>query len=1404
MRRSLCLRMCLMLCAVALPLEASVPPQSPAQQKSYRHPDLYLNLQLQPVSSLGSDKQGAREALAIMGVAPDAAFFESRSGRVSSFILSEPLIPGTGVGNTLRWIDADSTGPVNEALVKEATWDALIQYLDRFQSELQIDLSELGTPRIGVHEQGNLVQIYAPRRVGGIPVRDSSLSAVINHGNLILLGLEAWAPVSTALSAGVSSDEARAAVVQHAQPFAIESFGKDGHLELIAMARGEGIEYRLAWVLRASIENDLGSWEGLVDAATGRLIAFEDKNQYQTSRDVIGGVYPVSSDQRPPDGVEQVGWPMPFANVTVGAQTRTTTTGGMLGCAAGTISTALAGPFLRMNDICGAINESSATSIDLGFGPSPLDTDCVVPAGHSAGDTKASRTGFYELNRVIEQAKGYLPTNAWLQAQLVANMNIVNTCNAFWDGVAGTVNFYRDNGSQCRNTGEIAGILDHEWGHGMDGNGVNPSSSWPGEGLADIHDYLRTFVSCHGRGTLKNQVCPGYGDPCDAPVATGCTGIRDINFTGRTCNLPHTITYVTQGFTAGQCGGLARPACPTGGATGPCNREGHCEGAVVAESAWDLGRRDLTAPPFSFDLNTAHELTTRLFFLGSQNVGSWYTCQVGGGCAASGGYLQVLGVDDDDGDIVNGTPHMTAIRAAFERHETHCAVPAAVNSGCTGGPATAPTVTAAPFGNGVNLSWTAVTGAARYSVYRTEGVAACNFGKVKIAEVTGLSYSDQGLLNGRLYSYIVLPVGSNTSCFGLASACASATPITAAADLRVLDAFALDIVGGDGDEFLDNCEIGTVSFQVENSGTAPLTNVRLVAIVPLTHPATIVTTTLPAPIVPDLAACATGNGSFTFIPQGMTQGQTTELRIDVTANEIAPAVRSFVVRIGDGENDWISTASRTFNFDASLEGWTVTAGTFVRLAPGAEGTPFHVSSSSMLANQCDVIRSPLVRLRANSTLSLFDRYDIEPTDPQGGPYDRANVGVVDVLNATRTVAIPSSGQLYTLASGAPNGTCSTSNQAGWNAQSPGYPAFNASNWSSAALNPGGVFTHRQAFLEIRYGTDELLHPDGFDFDQATLTNFDLQGADQQPNTCQAQAAEPAALAVDASGNRVFQPGETVVMAPSWRNVGTQVITLTGVASNFTGPGGPTYTIVDGSAAYGTLAVGQAAACTDCYSLSVNGARPVIHWDATVLETVTPTATTKNWTLHIGDSFTDVPGSNPFYRFIETLLHRSVTGGCTANAYCPTSSTSREQMPVFVLVSKERAGYTPPPCTTPPFNDVPTSSPFCPWIQELAVRGVVGGCGGGNYCPTTAVARDTMAVFVLATLEGAGYAPPPCTTPPFNDVPTSSPFCRWIQELAVRGIVGGCGGGNYCPSQPVSREQMSVFLAGGFGLALYGI
>ena len=119
----------------------------------------------------------------------------------------------------------------------------------------------------------------------------------------------------------------------------------------------------------------------------------------------------------------------------------------------------------------------------------------------------------------------------------------------------------------------------------------------------------------------------------------------------------------------------------------------------------------------------------------------------------------------------------------------------------------------------------------------------------------------------------------------------------------------------------------------------------------------------------------------------------------------------------------------------------------------------------------------------------------------------------------------------------------------------------------------------------------------------------------------------------------------------------------------------------------------------------------------------------------------------------------------------------------VFLLKARFGV----CYVPPpcagtFPDVPCPSTFANWIEALSVAGITGGCGGGNYCPQNPVRRDQMAVFLLKTKYGSGYTPPACTGV-FPDVACPSQFADWIEQLAEEQITGGCGGGNYCPLEP---------------------
>ena len=103
----------------------------------------------------------------------------------------------------------------------------------------------------------------------------------------------------------------------------------------------------------------------------------------------------------------------------------------------------------------------------------------------------------------------------------------------------------------------------------------------------------------------------------------------------------------------------------------------------------------------------------------------------------------------------------------------------------------------------------------------------------------------------------------------------------------------------------------------------------------------------------------------------MSFGDTLELLVEVTADELGGATRSLTVTVGGVESDTQPVASRTYDFETDFSGWTVIDPPYTRESPGANGTNFHLHSSGFLDDQCDLVRSPEMRLTATSTLSLF-------------------------------------------------------------------------------------------------------------------------------------------------------------------------------------------------------------------------------------------------------------------------------------------------------------------------------------------------------------------------------------------------------------------------------------------------
>ena len=178
-------------------------------------------------------------------------------------------------------------------------------------------------------------------------------------------------------------------------------------------------------------------------------------------------------------------------------------------------------------------------------------------------------------------------------------------------------------------------------------------------------------------------------------------------------------------------------------------------------------------------------------------------------------------------------------------------------------------------------------------------------------------------------------------------------------------------------------------------------------------------------------------------------------------------------------------------------------------------------------------------------------------------------------------------------------------------------------------------------------------------------------------------------------------------------------------------------------------------------------------------------------------FADVPPSSSYFDAANLLYAKGITTGCSASPllFCPDLSIVRSQAAIF-LVRSVYGGDNFTASQTPYFTDVPVGSFGFNWIQKLYELGITSGCGNGNFCPDETVTRDQMAVFVVRTRLGGstafGYNPLPF----FLDVPASHFGFQWIQRLAQDLITTGCGQDLYCPSQPITRGQMAIFIMRG--------
>ena len=180
-------------------------------QARFRHPGLSVSKAFRRPNEL--PPQAAVQAagdLASLGASANGARLDVRGGRWATLIVAQPLLPGTGAGNNLTWGGLGRAAPGSRGELARGVAQAFREYVLVNGPALRIDSGELAQPgKTTVPADGALVQIHVPREYNGIPVRDSYLHAVINHGNLVLLGANQWGDIDLSTSPDVSHDAAR-------------------------------------------------------------------------------------------------------------------------------------------------------------------------------------------------------------------------------------------------------------------------------------------------------------------------------------------------------------------------------------------------------------------------------------------------------------------------------------------------------------------------------------------------------------------------------------------------------------------------------------------------------------------------------------------------------------------------------------------------------------------------------------------------------------------------------------------------------------------------------------------------------------------------------------------------------------------------------------------------------------------------------------------------------------------------------------------------------------------------------------------------------------------------------------------------------------------------------------------
>lgn len=467
------------------------------------------------------------------------------------------------------------------------------------------------------------------QQAAGVPVYDAQLSVLVKNepGNPVVWASSSLrdvakftppkAPRALTIDRGKSLDSARALAESESKaehlPEALDRFSEP-QLVIFAGAEDESAPPRLAMLYEAEEDRGLGKWRLLADANTGDVLHVED---LVLSADVSGTVRGNTTNSHAAAAcAPEASLPMPYAEVGIsgGSAGFTSDIGFFYLLNAGTtpvtVNSTLQGNYFNVLNAQGP-NEALSMTVTP-----PNQAHFLHNAANSDALVVAQANAYYHINQtrdfLLDYAPGYpvISTQTDFLAEVNGNSGLCPG-NAWY---LGSQVLFCAAGFGVTNTA-FGSVVHHEFGHHIVSSGGSGQGEY-GEGMADTVAALLT----------------------DEP-------------------------RFAVGWTEGDCGNGLRTAdntCQYDPVNcSSCGSEIHACGQLLSGVVWDLRQELMVTEPAGWR-DIVNSLTLSSVPLHS---GSAIDAAIA---------IDFLTLDDNDGNLANGTPHGEEICAAFDAHGIDC------------------------------------------------------------------------------------------------------------------------------------------------------------------------------------------------------------------------------------------------------------------------------------------------------------------------------------------------------------------------------------------------------------------------------------------------------------------------------------------------------------------------------------------------------------------------------------------------------------------------------------------------------------------------------------------------------------------------------------------------------------